>query len=505
MMKQKRLFNPKVFLCVWVFILSVFCVSSLSQTCPSPYGINAHVPDSAVLQLIQEAGIKWIRMDFDWSEIETSEGHYNWSVLENRVDEARARGLCILANIHGTPSWASTGGETNDPPSDKVYWTNFIKEVVTRFQNKIKYWAMWNEANLEEFWKGTVDDYMNLILIPGAETAKTFDPSCKIVGPDLAHLHSRNSKWNIWMRQIFRKGGNEHLDVISHHIYDSSGPSGIFNKLEKDQAPLIPSVFKVLEEEGVDNKPFWITETGWNTRDVSEDTQSDYYLEFLQNLEYKPSINKIFFYQIIDDAGQDAPQFGIVASNYTPKKAYYTYKDFIAGLYPPVEPPPEDDEEGICPFIGSAQLSGTAQLEKLEYVRYTRDNILKKTLRGNNLVRIYYKHAPEIHAILMENPRALWLAAECSQPVIQFCQELCLKGKDNIPEKYLSDDEFRNIQQLIGIFKYFARPELKEILAAIEKDLPRYREKSLNSLIIDLDFDPALFRPFSVENKRQNK
>lgn len=506
MMERKRLFNLKLFLCLLISVSSVFCLSSLSQTCPSPYGINAHVPDSNVLQLIQNAGIKWIRIDFSWSHIETSEGNYNWNVLDNCVDEARARGLCILGNVFGTPSWASTDGGPNDPPSKKIYWTSFIQEVIFRFQNKIKYWSMWNEPNLEEFWKGTVDDYMNLILIPGSETAKTFDPSCKIVGPDLAHLHSKNAKWNIWMRQIFRKGGKEHLDVISHHIYDNRGPSEIFDKLEEDQAPLIPSVFKVLEEEGVENKPFWITETGWNTKDVSEDTQSDYYLEFLQNLEHRPSISNIFFYMIIDDAGLNEHLFGIVSYDYTPKKSYYTYKDFIAGLYPPVEPPLEDEDEGICPFSEAADHSGENRIKKLDYVRYTRDNILKKTIRGNNLVRLYYKHAPEIHAILAESPYVLGLAAESIKPIVLFCQELHMKGRENIREKYLSDDDFSNYKQLIGIFKYNASPELKGILAAIERDLPRYRKKSLNSLIIDLDFDPAPFWFFSLKKgNRTNK
>jgi len=265
---------------------------------------------------------------------------------------------------------------------------------------------------------------------------------------------------------------------------------------------LIPSVFKVLEEEGVDNKPFWITETGWNTMDVSEDTQSDYYLEFLQNLKHRPSISNIFFYKIIDGAGLDEPQFGIVSYDYTPKNAYYTYKDFIAGLYPPDKPPPEDEEEGICPFIEAAEQSGKARIEELDYVRYTRDSILKKTIRGNNLVRFYYKHAPEIHTILAGNPYVLGLADECLDPIVLFCQELHLKGKEDIRERYLSDDDFSNYQQLIGIFKYYAGPELREILAAVERDLPRYREKSLNSLIIDLDFDPTPFRFFSL--KRNN-
>jgi hypothetical protein len=475
-----------------LLLLSVLYSFSFSQDSSSPYGINAHVPDSQVIEMIKKAGIKWIRIDFEWNRIEPLNNQFNWQSMDDVVNKARSKGICILANMGGTPSWANNGKGKNVPPVKEDYWKHFVKRTVNRYKKKIKYWAMWNEPNLDEFWTGSVEEYLDLILIPGAEAAKMIDPSCKIVGPDLAHLHSRDSKWNIWLRKIIRYGGKENLDVISHHIYDKDGPLDIINKLEWDQAPLIPAVVKVLQEEGVDNKPFWITETGWDTNVVGENVQSDYYLEFLQRRENRTYINKIFFYQIIDDSVPGNPKFGIITNNYLAKKAYNTYKGFIAGLYPPIDPIPVD-ENNICPFI-STKNSGTDSTEEIASVRHVRDSILKKTIKGNQLVKDYYKYAPEVNSIITMDPYARSLAFDSLKPVVSFCREIFLNGDKVLEEKNLSKVEIDKIIELVQLLEYYASPELKEKLLYYKNNFIHSSKKSLNELILKMEFDsPEVF------------
>jgi len=434
-----------------------------------------------------------MRIDFEWNRIESLRNQFNWKRIDDVVNKAKVKGICILANMSGTPSWANNGKGKNVPPVKKAYWKNFVRWTVNRYKKKIKYWAMWNEPNLHEFWTGSVEEYLDLILIPGAETAKMIDPGCKIVGPDLAHLHSKDSKWNIWLRKIIRYGGKENLDVISHHIYDNDGPIDIINKLEWDQAPLIPAVVKVLQEEGVSNKPFWITETGWDTNEVGENVQSDYYLEFLQRRENRTYINKIFFYQIIDDSVPGNPKFGIITNDYLAKKAYNTYKKFIAGLYPPIDPIPSD-EDNICPFI-STMNNGIDTIVEIASVRYVRDSILKKTIKGNQLVKDYYKYAPELNSIITMDPYVRNLAFDSLKPVVSFCREIFLNGYIGLEERYLSEYEIDKIMELIRLLGYYASPELQKKLQYYKKEFSHHRKKSLNELILKLEFDlPEVFK-----------
>lgn len=467
-----------------ILLLTPLCI--LSQQDPSPYGINAHVPENRALTKIQNAGIKWIRIDFNWHEIEISRGYFKWSKIDKVVNNSIKKDLSILAILAYTPSWANNGQSKNYPPLKKHYWTNFVKKAVSRYKNKIKYWSMWNEPNLEKFWAGTLDEYVDKILIPGSKTAKSVDPSCKIVGPDLAHLTTEKEMWNVWLRGILRKAKN-HLDIISHHIYDIKGPSYIFDKLENDQGPLIPSVLRVLKEEGVDNKPFWITETGWPTDEVGEEVQSKYYLEFLQSMRIKLYINKIFFYEIIDDPRPEIPKFGIIYSDYTPKKAYYTYKDFIAGKYPPEEPEEKDEDDNKCPIVTSLKKEKSSPKE-IAYLKFIRDNILKSTIRGNRVIELYYKFAPEVNSVLLIDPYAFELASECLKPVAKFSEEF-FKNRQEIKKIYLTQNEWSKIEEFIKILKYYGSPELIRILNEIEKKLPDYKNKSLNELILKLDFE----------------
>ncbi len=48
----------------------------------------------------------------------------------------------------------------------------------------------------------------------------------------------------------------------------------------------------------------------------------------------------MFPYEIRDDPNPGVPPWGIVRADYTPKEAYYTYRDFIAGPSAPAIPNP---------------------------------------------------------------------------------------------------------------------------------------------------------------------
>jgi hypothetical protein len=89
------------------FFGAAFCIvagvaGSVGAVDPAlPYGINVHLPSSALLDRVTEAGIAWIRVDFNWYMMEPARGVYDWTTTDAVVSEARARsqylchaGLC---------------------------------------------------------------------------------------------------------------------------------------------------------------------------------------------------------------------------------------------------------------------------------------------------------------------------------------------------------------------------------------------------------------------------
>jgi len=338
--------------CAAILAVSValMCAGVVWGDVNSPYGINAHVPDSQTLDLIAQAGIGWIRIDMNWFQLEPSKDHYNWGFMDSVVNNARARGLEIFATLAYTPGWASGTDNIADPPQNTADWYDFVYDAVSRYSGKVKYWGMWNEPNLENFFTGNGWQYREWILKVGAQAAKDADPSCLVLAPELAHLSS--SDWPGFMDEVMKAGGADYIDIITHHCYKGTTGEDVFDYLDAgafhwpwDPPPLMD----VLKDLGVDDKPVWLTEVGWHTSgkaaldpsltegkdSVSESDQALYYHQLLWGVHERGYLEKVFPYEIKDDPNPDVPNWGIVKADYTPKEAYYTYRDFIAN---PTEP-----------------------------------------------------------------------------------------------------------------------------------------------------------------------
>ncbi|HYG62041.1 MAG TPA: hypothetical protein VEL74_05640, partial [Thermoanaerobaculia bacterium] len=139
----------------------------------SPFGVNIHAPSGAELdQLLdraQAAGIGWVRIDFVWAYVEGSRDRYDWSLYDEIAAEAQARGIEVFATLAYTPDWATSGPGFTGVPDDPGQWADFCFRAARRYSGSIRYWGLWNEANLDKFWSGTRQQYIDLIVKPGAD------------------------------------------------------------------------------------------------------------------------------------------------------------------------------------------------------------------------------------------------------------------------------------------------------------------------------------------------
>jgi hypothetical protein len=305
---------------------------------PLPYGINVHLAQNDALAKAKAAGIAWIRIDVDWSVIEAGQGVFSFGEVDRVVDYAAANGLSVFATIANTPGWANGKKGRNYPADNPEDWRSFVGRAVSRYRDKVKYWGIWNEPNIRLFFAPGKDIFVQQVLVPGAQAVRAADPAAFIVGPELSHKTEPGSEWYFWLKYILDNAGG-YFDVISHHLYEDHGVYYMYELLEQGDG-FIPAVRTIVEESGQGSKPFWISETGWNTSRYSETMQSNRYLDMLHTRARKNYPQKVFFYEIIDDPR--AEPFGILRKNLEAKPAYATYRDYIAGLLPD----PGDPEEG---------------------------------------------------------------------------------------------------------------------------------------------------------------
>jgi len=357
-------------------VLLLLAAPALRAADASPYGLNVHTPFGPLLQQqfdkVQQANVGWGRIDFIWAWVQPQRGTYDWSAYDAIVQAAQQRNISILAIVAYTPQWATDGPEIAGVPRDPEDWRQFVSKAVQRYKGKIAAWEIWNEPNLTKFFAGTRQQYWDEILIPAADIVHATDPAAKVAGPALANLQSGD--WSHWLLEPLQHAGDK-LDIVTHHVYDSDGFADVTARLEgstrfgsKPQYwnVVAPSVREVLKEANARSKPFWLTETGWQSELGGEANQAFHYGGLLEDwLSGDPDrswVQKIFFYEI-QDAEPDL-SWGVLRKNGTPKAAWGTLADFIAQHAggpppPPPPPPPPGDPQKLSLLDGRFTLQAT--------------------------------------------------------------------------------------------------------------------------------------------------
>jgi hypothetical protein len=446
---------------------------------PLPYGINVHLAKNEILGKVKAAGIAWIRIDISWKQIESSRGKYNFNEVDRVADYAAANGLSIYASIGDTPGWANGNAGANYPPADINDWKNFVGNVVTRYKSRIKYWGIWNEPNMKEFFAYGKDIFVQQILLPAAQAIRAADPAAFIVGPELSHKTEAGTEWYFWLKYILDNAGN-YLDIISHHIYEDLGVYYMYELLEKSDK-LIPAVKQIIEESGQGGKPFWITETGWNTSKFSETMQSLRYLDMLQTRARKDYPQKVFFYEIIDDPNSSKGPFGILRSNGDAKPAYDVYRDYIAGLYPDPGNPDEVINNKKC-YAEQTLMSTPAgpRSQSLQKLRSTRDYLRGYSASAQKAVNIYYELNREFLKIALADSRIANLGREILAQAVLIADENNRVDLDRpLPETMV-----RKIAALVGILKNeYGDTAIGPLAALLENKLAVIDQAPLRELL----------------------
>ena len=291
-----------------ISLLALTLLSSVPARAADGLGLNVHQSTGVGLDVTRAASLGWVRIDVNWFQAEPSQGQYDWTLLDQVVDGAKARGLSVLAVLAYTPAWASTGdtkgdGSNNDVPQPGTY-AAFVTAAVTHFAGRVTHYELWNEPNLGQFWEGTTQDYTSGILVPGAQALHAACTSCKVVAPALATIAGQ---WDVWLDAALTAAQSQ-IDVVSGHDYgafpqDTPGAGGatdsFYNKLDSHRVVMFGSTVvyegplslrEVMDKHGA-TQPFWLTETGTEATygdTTAEAAQTLYYRRVLESMLTRP-------------------------------------------------------------------------------------------------------------------------------------------------------------------------------------------------------------------------
>ena len=294
----------------------------------SPFGMgiyfgNRYSPDEMhrAAETATDAGVKWSREEFSWSNIEPQKGTFVWDVYDRAVSVATAHGISLFGLLDYWTPW--TKPYTPDGIAD---FCEYVRRTVTRYKDRIHYWEIWNEPNGSGFWDGTPEQYAEL-LKAAAAACKKADPNCRVIAISTAGIDTR------FIEKIASLGVLEDSDIVSVHPYRyprTPEESDLIGELKR-AADLLRRFGKPL--------PLWVTEVGYPTHKGEKGSaplrQAQMLVRTYLQCVASGVVEKVVWYDYRDD-GEDPAynehNFGILRRNLEPKPAYVAFSVMTAAL-----------------------------------------------------------------------------------------------------------------------------------------------------------------------------
>lgn len=212
-----------------------------------PYGVCNG--DPVFMAPLAAAGIRWTRVPaFSWATCESVAGQRDNSTAEASLAAAEKEGMAVIGLMNGLPGWASTDGSRTAAPKDPQAWQHHVRQTVDAFHQRVHVWEIWNEPDIGQFWKGSAEDYVQL-LRQAYQAAKEADPTCLIMSAGL------DGSGEAFFARMLELGAGNAFDLVGVHPY-ASGVQTVTYRTRLMQ--------RIMAFYGL-NKPLWITEIGWQS------------------------------------------------------------------------------------------------------------------------------------------------------------------------------------------------------------------------------------------------
>lgn len=209
----------------------------------SPIGIGFEKLDRAVFNpnkaydMVALTGVKKIRIQSGWYRTEKEPGIYDFTWLDEIVENLQQRGLePWLCLCYGNPLYTELAkpvfGAVGCPPITTQEamdaWLRYVDATVRHYRGKIHLYEIWNEPDGGYSWRHVETDCKaNMDLVRNAReygifathTAQTIcqaDPDAQIAAGAIAHLENLK-----YVNDILATGLYRHIHALTFHFYSN--------------------------------------------------------------------------------------------------------------------------------------------------------------------------------------------------------------------------------------------------------------------------------------------
>ena len=348
----------------------------------NPFGVNTFLQNEVepekrelAMQMVAEAGFKWIRQEFTWEDIEIhGKGDFEdrrdadsppksaWAKYDHIVELAETYDVRIMARLSNPPAWSRTMRDevgTYAPPDKTSDYGDFVEAVARRYMGRITVYQIWNEPNIYPEWGlYPINPAAYVELLKEAYTRiKAVDPNAIVVMGALAATIEVDRQRTegvspgglsdvLFLQQVYDAGGGPYFDVLAMQGYGLfSGP------YDRRMQPRVLNFSRplylrdVMVRNGDAHKAIWLSEMGWNAvplesgippiyGHVSLEQQAEYAVLAYRRLQEEWPWAGVGFYWFLKQATDQEladgnPQyfFRLLEPDFTPMPVYHRLRE----------------------------------------------------------------------------------------------------------------------------------------------------------------------------------
>jgi len=181
-----------------------------------------------------------------WNQKDRTVG-YNWQLIDYIFDSLLNMGINPMITTSFMPGALASGEQycfttkaNVTPPKDYKAWSELVSKTVKHFMDRygestVKSWyfEVWNEPNLDAFWKGADKQEFFKLYSTTFEAIKSVHPDLRIGGPSAAR-----AEWIDEFIDYGRKAGCP-ADYIITHVYNNDSPFAALSPFDGPQTDKI--------------------------------------------------------------------------------------------------------------------------------------------------------------------------------------------------------------------------------------------------------------------------
>lgn len=263
----------------------------------------------------------------DWALVNTAQDVYDWTSLDQRLSDAKLHNVDVLYDMGMTPVWAQCGASTAsscvqspgcaggnwgggdgqcywpgdlnaDGSGTNQHWKDWVTALAKHSLNngnaRIKYYEIWNEPNINGYWRGTTAQLVRMAqdaacIIKGVGpgcTKTAIDPNAMILTPSPA---LGGGAINTWLTDYLGAGGAQISDIVAFHGYNGTDAEKITSLVANLRDGAL-TTYALL------NKPLFDDEFSWGTAVFPDPDEQAGFVGRSMLLHWSSGVSRVYWY-----------------------------------------------------------------------------------------------------------------------------------------------------------------------------------------------------------------